>query len=147
MKVFLFSILAIHLVSLSLIANKFNPFLPPGQIQAKPPIVVNKSPTPTKPKPMNTNLAFRGYYKFQGGWKFAIFEKGKSEGFWVRVGESAHDGATLIKKFDPKSEELTMDDGVILKLEPTDGHSSTFANRPTNKGSLKTPPPLGQKQR
>jgi len=98
-----------------------NPFLAPGQLKPRPPAVVQPAPPPPKPIPRNPNLEFRGYYKFQDKWKFAIFDKSKNEGVWLEQNEVSHDGTTSIESFNLEKEEVILTGGISLSLKKSDG--------------------------
>ncbi len=104
-----------------------NPFLAPGQKRPTPPAVVKPAPPPPKPIPRNPNLEFRGYYKFEGEWKFAIFDKAKNQGFWLKKDELSDDGSTEIESFDDESEKIVLKGGISLKLKESEGRTLPIA--------------------
>ena len=120
-----------------------NPFLAPGQKRPAPPAVVKPAPPPPKPIPRNPNLEFRGYYKFQGEWKFALFDKSKNEGVWLSQGEPASDGTTKIESFDSKTEEIVLNGGISLSLKESEGRTLPIAGMQQSKpGSIKPKLPV-----
>jgi hypothetical protein len=120
-----------------------NPFLAPGQKRPAPPPVVKPAPPPPKPISRNPNLEFRGYYKFQGEWKFALFDKSKNEGVWLSQGEAGSDGTTKIESFDSKSEEIVLSGGFSLSLKKPEGRTLPIAGMQKPKpGSVKSKLPV-----
>lgn len=120
-----------------------NPFLAPGQKRPAPPAVVKPAPPPPKPIPRNPNLEFRGYYKFKGEWKFALFDKSKNEGVWLSQGETGSDGTTKIESFDSKSEEIMLSGGFSLSLKKPEGRTLPIAGMQQPKpGSIKPKLPV-----
>jgi hypothetical protein len=101
----------------SVLRAQTNPFLRPGDQNRKPPPVVRPAPPPPAPKPINSNLELRGFFKFQGVWHFAIFDKVKNKGFWLKKGESFDDGKIFIENFNPESESVTLRGGQSLTLK------------------------------
>lgn len=89
----------------SLIAN--SPFLPPGypSTQVTPgggsngPIII---PAVKEEKP---KLAFKGYVRHQGVWKFSILDRKTGKTQWLQKGQLTGSGL-LIKAFDPDTEVL-----------------------------------------
>jgi len=94
-----------------------NPFLRPGEQNRKLPPVVRPAPPPPAPKPINSNLELRGFFKFKEVWHFAIFDKVKNKGFWLKKGESFDDGKILIESFDSNSETVRLKGGQSLTLK------------------------------
>ena len=94
-----------------------NPFLRPGEQNRKIPPVVRPAPPPPAPKPINSNLQLRGFFKFKDVWHFAIFDKVKNKGFWLKKGESFDDGKILIESFDSDSETVMLKGGLSLTLQ------------------------------
>ena len=74
----------------------------------KPPPTVRPAPPPPAPKPINSNLELRGFFKFQEIWHFAIFDKVKNRGFWLKKGESFDDGKVQIESFNLDTESIKM---------------------------------------
>ncbi len=97
-----------------------NPFLRPGSQTPRPPAVVRPAPPPPAPKPINSNLELRGFFKFQEVWHFAIFDKVKNKGFWLKKGESFDDGKIQIESFNPDTEEVRMKGGQTLSLKQSE---------------------------
>ena len=91
-----------------------NPFLRPGSKNAKPPVVSRPAPPPPKPIPRNPNLEFRGYYKFDGDWKIALFDKAKNQGYWLSKGESIDGLDAQVESFNPDTDELRLSGGMTL---------------------------------
>ena len=85
-----------------------NPFLRPGSQNRKPTSIVNPAPPPPSPKPINSNLELRGFFKFEGTWHFALFDKVKNKGYWLKKGESLDDGKVQIESFNPETEVVKM---------------------------------------
>lgn len=94
-----------------------NPFLRPGSQNAKPPPVIRSTPNPPPPKPMNSNLELRGFFKFEGIWYFAIFDKVKNQGVWLKKGESFDNGKVKIESFNPETEVVKINGGMTLSLK------------------------------
>jgi hypothetical protein len=94
-----------------------NPFLRPGDLGRKPPPTVRPAPPPPAPKPINSNLELRGFFKFQEIWHFAIFDKVKNRGFWLKKGESFDDGKVQIESFNLDTESIKMKGGQSLTLK------------------------------
>tara|TARA_B100001093_G_C26827445_1_gene1014667 strand:+ start:2151 stop:2633 length:483 start_codon:yes stop_codon:yes gene_type:complete len=94
-----------------------NPFLRPGSESSKPPPVIRSSPNPPPPKPMNSNLELRGFFKLGGNWHFAIFDKVKNQGVWLKKGESFDEGKVQIESFNPDTEVVKMKGGMTLSLK------------------------------
>jgi len=97
-----------------------NPFLRPGVKRPAPPPVVKPAPPPPAPIPRNSNLEFRGYFKFENEWYFAIFDKAKNEGAWLKKGESFDDGKVQVIGFDANSDEVRLKGGMTLALKSPD---------------------------
>ena len=95
-------------------------FLRPGSKNAKPPVVSRPAPPPPKPIPRNPNLEFRGYYKFDGDWKIALFDKAKNQGYWLSKGESIDGLDAQVESFNPNTDELRLSGGMTLKLKDSD---------------------------
>lgn len=102
---------------ISVLRGQANPFLRPGDQSRRPPPVVRPAPPPPAPKPINSNLELRGFFKFKDAWHFAIFDKVKNKGVWLKKGESFDDGEILIESFNPDTETIKMRGGVTLSLK------------------------------
>ena len=94
-----------------------NPFLRPGSQNRKPTPTVKPAPPPPSPKPINSNLELRGFFKFEGAWHFALFDKVKNKGYWLKKGESFDDGKVQIESFNPETEVVKMKGGQTLSLK------------------------------
>lgn len=94
-----------------------NPFLRPGDLSKKTQPIVRPAPPPPAPKPINSNLELRGFFKFQEVWRFAIFDKVKNKGFWLKKGESFDNGKVQIESFNPDTESIRMKGGQNLTLK------------------------------
>ena len=94
-----------------------NPFLRPGSQSSKPPPVSRSSPNPPPPRPMNSNLELRGFFELGGKWHFAIFDKVKNKGVWLKKGESFDEGKVQIESFNPDTEVVKMKGGMTLSLK------------------------------
>ena len=101
----------------AILEGQSNPFLQPGSQNRKPPPVIKSTPLPPSPKPINSNLQFRGYYKFQGVWHFALFDKVKNRGYWLQQGESLDNGKVTIDSFNEVEESVKIKGGQTLRLE------------------------------
>jgi len=97
-----------------------NPFLRPGSNRPAPPPVIKQAPPPPAPIPRNPNLEFRGYFKYENEWHFAIFDKSKNEGVWLKKGESFDEGKVEIIGFDPEANELRLKGGMQLTLKDSE---------------------------
>ena len=97
-----------------------NPFLRPGSQNAKPPTVVKPAPPPPSPTPINSNLELRGFFKYAGAWHFAIFDKVKNKGFWLKKGESFDNGKVQIESFNPETSVVKMKGGQTLTLKASE---------------------------
>jgi len=97
-----------------------NPFLRPGGNKPTPPPVIKQAPPPPAPIPRNPNLEFRGYFKFDDHWHFAIFDKAKNEGVWLKKGESFDEGKVEVVGFDPDANELRLKGGMQLTLKDSE---------------------------
>ena len=97
-----------------------NPFLRPGGKAPTKPVIRKPVPPPPPPIPHNPNIEFRGYFKLSGEWHFALFDKSKNRGEWLRVGESLPEGGREIEEFDLKNEELFLKGGVKLTLKESE---------------------------
>ena len=116
----------LNLIGLVLFADlvaQGNPFLRPGSNRPVQPVIHKPAPPPPPPIPHNPNVEFRGYFKIEGEWHFALFDKSKNRGEWLQEGESMTDGGREIKGFDLQSEELTLDGGVKLSLKKSDNQT------------------------
>ena len=100
--------------------NAENPFLRPGYNKPSPPKVIKPAPPPPSPIPRNTNLEFRGYFKFQDQWNFSVFDKAKNTGVWLKKGELSDDGTLQVVGFDPEKSEIRLKDGMRLTLKDAD---------------------------
>lgn len=117
-----------------------NPFLRPGAKQ-KPPTVVRPAPPPPAPKPINSNLELRGFFKFQDTWHFAIFDKVKNKGFWLKRGESYDEGKVEIESFNPTTEVVKMKGGQTLSLKKSEHKVMAVPSaQPVKKTPLVKPP-------
>lgn len=94
---------------------------------------------------MNPNLEFRGYFKFEGIWHLAIFDKSKNRGEWLKAGESLMDGGQKIEGFDVDAEEVSLEGGHKLSLKepekktlPLPGGGSSVPQKPPG---ANIPPP------
>ena len=94
-----------------------NPFLRPGSQNRNPTSIVKPAPPPPSPKPINSNLELRGFFKFEGTWHFALFDKVKNKGYWLKKGESFDDGKVQIESFNPETEVVKMKGGQTLSLK------------------------------
>jgi hypothetical protein len=124
-----------------------NPFLRPGGNKPAPPPVVRPAPPPPAPIPRNPNLEFRGYFKFENEWHFAIFDKAKNEGVWLRKGESFDDGKVEIVGFDEKKDEVRLKGGMSLALKTPDNRvMSVPSGQPskTTKTGARPPSPAAK---
>ena len=97
-----------------------NPFLRPGSQNRKPTSIVKPAPPPPSPKPVNSNLELRGFFKFEGTWHFALFDKVKNKGYWLKKGESFDDGKVQIESFNPETEVVKMKGGQTLSLKASE---------------------------
>ncbi len=97
-----------------------NPFLRPGSQNRKPASIVKPAPPPPSPKPINSNLELRGFFKFEGTWHFALFDKVKNKGYWLKKGESFDDGKVQIESFNPETEIVKMKGGQTLSLKASE---------------------------
>jgi len=97
-----------------------NPFLRPGSQNLKPTSSVKPAPPPPSPKPINSNLELRGFFKFEGTWHFALFDKVKNKGYWLKKGESFDDGKVQIESFNPETEVVKMKGGQTLSLKASE---------------------------
>ena len=116
-----------------------NPFLRPGSKSPSPPIVSKPAPPPPPPIPHNPNLEFRGYFKFEGEWHFAIFDKSINRGEWLREGEIMTDGGREIKGFDLQNEQLILEGGVKLSLKQSEKRTLPLPGGPSKTPSPKKP--------
>lgn len=117
--------------------GQVNPFLPPGSSKPKPPVVQRPAPPPPKPIPRNPNLEFTGYYKFQGEWKLALFDKVKNQGFWLSKGESLEGVDAEVESFNPETEEIKLQGGMVLKLKDSE---KSVLPVPSGQASSNKPP-------
>ena len=97
-----------------------NPFLRPGSKKPVAPSVVRQAPPPPAPIPRNPNLEFRGYFKYENEWNFAIFDKSKNQGIWLKKGESFDEGKIEIIDFDLQLHEVRLKGGMKLVLKDSD---------------------------
>ena len=123
--------------SLSFAFAQTNPFLKPGSNKPKPPVVQRPAPPPPKPIPRNPNLEFTGYYKFQGEWKLALFDKVKNQGFWLSKGESLEGVDAEVESFNPETEEIKLQGGMVLKLKDSE---KSVLPVPSGQASSNKPP-------
>lgn len=114
-----------------------NPFLRPGFNAPKPPVVQRPAPPPPKPIPRNPNLEFTGYYKFQGEWKLALFDKVKNQGFWLSKGELLEGVDAEVESFNPETEEIKLQGGMVLKLKDSE---KSVLPVPSGQASSNKPP-------
>ena len=123
----------------AILEGQSNPFLQPGSQNRKPPPVIKSTPLPPSPKPINSNLQFRGYYKFQGVWHFALFDKVKNQGFWLSKGETVDGIDAEVESFNPDTEIIKLKGGMTLSLRESD---KTIL--PVPSGQVKSPsrPPV-----
>ena len=97
----------VFLQTVSVVAYAQNPFLRPGSNRPKP-VIQKPTPTLPPPKPQNTNIELRGFFKFRDKWYFSIFDKAKNKGVWLKKGETFDDGKVEIESFNPDTEVLKM---------------------------------------
>jgi len=97
-----------------------NPFLRPGSKKPVVPSVVRQAPPPPAPIPRNPNLEFRGYFKYENEWNFAIFDKSMNQGIWLKKGESFDEGKIEIIDFDPQLHEVRLKGGMKLVLKDSE---------------------------
>ena len=117
MKVLFFLLFAICFEFQLSIQAQGNPFLRPGSQNRNPSSIVKPAPPPPSPKPINSNLELRGFFKFEGTWHFALFDKVKNKGYWLKKGESFDDGKVQIESFNPETEVVKMKGGQTLSLK------------------------------
>ena len=133
-------------LAISISQSVANPFLRPDQLQAKPPPVIKPAPPPPKPIPRNSNIEFRGYYVFQGEWHFALYDKSKNEGYWLRKGEALEGQQIRVENFQPENETIELSGGWSLSLIKSDGKVLPVpSSRPVAKAATtpKPTPPKG----
>ena len=124
-----------------------NPFLRPESKKPAPLPLVRQAPLPaTKPFPRNTNLEFRGYFKYENEWNFAIFDKSKNQGVWLKKGESFDDGKIEVVDFDPQLHEVRLRGGMKLVLKDSDKRvlavpSGQAVPKKNNSNPIPPPPP------
>lgn len=109
----------VFLQTISVVAFAQNPFLRPGSNRPKP-VIQKPTPTLPPPKPQNTNIELRGFFKFRDQWYFSIFDKAKNKGVWLKKGETFDDGKVEIESFNPDTEVLKMKGGITLSLKKSD---------------------------
>ncbi len=125
-----------------------NPFLRPGGNKPAPPPVIQKAPPPPAPIPRNPNLEFRGYFKFDDQWHFAIFDKAKQEGVWLKKGESFDEGKVEIIGFDQEANKLRLKGGMQLTLKDSEKKVLSVPSAqavPSQAPAKVIPPPSGAK--
>ena len=121
-----------------------NPFLRPGAKKPAPPPVVRQAPPPPAPIPRNPNLEFRGYFKYENTWNFAIYDKSKNRGVWLKKGESFDDGKIEIIDFDPQLHEVRLKGGMRLVLKDSEKTVLSVPSAqpvPNKRSSAPAPPP------
>ena len=125
--------------------NASNPFLRPGSNKPSPPAVVRQAPPPPAPIPRNQNLEFRGYFKYENEWNFAIYDKSKSQGVWLKKGESSDDGNIQIIDFNPQLHEVHLKGGLKLVLKDSENKVLSVPSGqaiPKKQKNSPVPPPL-----
>lgn len=123
-----------------------NPFLRPGSKPPTQPVVRKPAPPPPQPIPLNPNLEFRGYFKLEGVWHFAVFDKSKNRGEWLQKGEVMSESGREIEGFDPASEEITLKGGGKLSLKKSENRTIPLpggggGRKPVKPAAGKIPPP------
>ena len=112
----------------------------PGSQNAKPPTVVKPAPPPPSPTPINSNLELRGFFKYAGAWHFAIFDKVKNKGFWLKKGESFDNGKVQIESFNPETSVVKMKGGQTLTLKASEHKVMPVPSAQPVKKTSPTPP-------
>jgi len=123
-----------------------NPFLRPGSKVPVRPVIRQPAPPPPPPIPINPNLEFRGYFKYLGEWHFAVFDKSKNRGEWLKKGDKITDGGEQIENFDVKKEEISLKGGLKLSLIESDKRTLALPGggvprQPAKASPGKIPPP------
>lgn len=123
-----------------------NPFLRPGSKSPVAPVKVKPAPPPPTPIPLNPNIEFRGYFKLDGKWYFALFDKIKNRGEWLQEGQKILEGGREIQSFNLKDEQLILAGGMKLSLKESEKKTIPLpgggVSRPPVKPSpAKIPPP------
>ena len=95
---------------------------------------------PPSPTPINSNLELRGFFKYAGAWHFAIFDKVKNKGFWLKKGESFDNGKVQIESFNPETSVVKMKGGQTLTLKASEHKVMPVPSAQPVKKTNPTPP-------
>ena len=133
---------------------KENPFLRPGSNPPQKPLIQKTAPPPPPPIPNNPNLEFRGYFKLDSQWFFALFDKSKNRGEWLKKGQKMAEGLHVIESFNPETEVIKLKGGMTISLKDSEKRTlplpSGLSNKPPPKRSNPGPrsgiPPPNRKK-